>query len=322
MLHNCFFRLIYKFFSFYSYLCRMKLSIVIPVYRVEKTLQRCVESVLEQSFRDFQLILVDDGSPDSCPQLCDEWAQKDSRIEVIHKPNGGLSSARNAGISKATGEFITFVDSDDYVSPDTYEKVLPLAEDCDIVEFPYCKFNDAQTVLECLSLEDREYTDMDEYWLQGEAYRHTYAWNKIYRRTLFDEVLFPEGRVFEDVATLPSLLKKARKVRTTPQGLYHYYQNAEGITATATGDQLALLLQSHVDLVKANPRFLHDTRYHLYMLNIQLDVAKFKGHSPILPHAATNPFLPGLNIRQRLKAIANDLIGVSGMIYLLRLLRQ
>ncbi|MBR5656825.1 MAG: glycosyltransferase family 2 protein [Prevotella sp.] len=300
----------------------MKLSIVIPVYRVEKTLQRCVESVLEQSFRDFQLILVDDGSPDDCPRLCDEWAQKDSRIEVIHKTNGGLSSARNSGISKATGEFITFVDSDDYVSTDTYEKVLPLTEDCDIVEFPYCKFNDAQSALECLSLEEKEYTDMDEYWLEGEAYRHTYAWNKIYRRTLFDEVQFPEGRVFEDVATLPSLLSKANKVRTTRQGLYHYYQNAEGITATATGEQLALLLQSHVDLVKANPRFLHDTRYHLYMLNIQLDVAKFKGQSPILPHAATNPFLPGLNIRQRLKALANDHIGVRGMIYLLRLLRQ
>ena len=93
----------FLFFGFYSYLCRMKLSIVIPVYQVEQTLKRCVESILAQSFHDYQIILVDDGSPDQCPQMCDELAAEDQRIQVVHKQNGGLSDARNAGIREAKG---------------------------------------------------------------------------------------------------------------------------------------------------------------------------------------------------------------------------
>ena len=118
----------------------MKLSIVIPVYRVERTLDRCVESVISQSFRDIQVILVDDGSPDDCPQMCDEWAERDPRIEVIHKRNGGLSDARNYGIYQATGEYITFVDSDDNLSYDhTLAQLMDLLDqhpEYDILEYP------------------------------------------------------------------------------------------------------------------------------------------------------------------------------------------
>ena len=97
----------------------MLLSVIIPVYRTEQTLQRCVESVLNQGVDDMEVILVDDGSPDSCPELCDEWEEKDAHIKVIHKTNGGLSDARNAGIDIAKGEYITFVDSDDWVDANT-----------------------------------------------------------------------------------------------------------------------------------------------------------------------------------------------------------
>ena len=97
----------------------MLLSVVIPVYRTELTLQRCVESVLKQGVDDMEVILVDDGSPDNCPELCDEWAEKDNHIKVIHKTNGGLSDARNAGIDVATGDYITFVDSDDWIADNT-----------------------------------------------------------------------------------------------------------------------------------------------------------------------------------------------------------
>lgn len=99
----------------------MKLSIIIPVYRTQDTLERCLESILQQSFTDYEMILVDDGSDDGCPQLCDEYARKDARIRVIHKANGGLSDARNAGIRKARGEYITFVDSDDEMVDNTLE---------------------------------------------------------------------------------------------------------------------------------------------------------------------------------------------------------
>ena len=105
----------------YSYLCDVKLSVVIPVFRVEHTLQRCVESVLQQDLSDMEVILVDDGSPDHCPKLCDEWAEKDTRIKVIHQENKGLSGARNAGIDIAQGDYLTFVDSDDYLALNTYQ---------------------------------------------------------------------------------------------------------------------------------------------------------------------------------------------------------
>lgn len=108
----------------------MKLSIIVPVYKVEKYLDRCVQSILGQTFEDFELILVDDGSPDSCGKMCEDWAGKDSRIKVIHKKNGGLSDARNAGLDIAQGEYIGFVDSDDYIKPDMYEILVSNLEDC------------------------------------------------------------------------------------------------------------------------------------------------------------------------------------------------
>ena len=97
----------------------MKLSIIVPVYCVEATLDRCLQSIVSQSFADFEVILVDDGSPDDCPRLCDSWAQRDARISVVHQPNAGLSAARNTGIDRAQGEYLTFVDSDDYLADDS-----------------------------------------------------------------------------------------------------------------------------------------------------------------------------------------------------------
>ena len=112
----------------------MKLSVVVPVYKVESTLNRCVESIVGQTFKDLEVILVDDGSPDRCPELCDEWACRDSRIRVLHKSNGGLSDARNTGIGMAHGELIAFADSDDYVQTDSFQQAVALADDNDIVE--------------------------------------------------------------------------------------------------------------------------------------------------------------------------------------------
>ena len=107
-----------------------QISVIVPVYKVEPYLDRCVKSVLNQTFSDFELILVDDGSPDECPRLCDEWATKDNRIQVIHKENGGLSDARNVGFEASTGEWITFVDSDDWLDATMYEIMLKHAANC------------------------------------------------------------------------------------------------------------------------------------------------------------------------------------------------
>ena len=275
----------------------MKLSIVIPVYRVEGTLDRCVESVLIQDVDDMEVILVDDGSPDSCPQMCDQWAARDNRIQVIHKKNGGLSDARNAGIDVAHGDFLTFVDSDDYLAPGTYAPLLDIIEDADILEY---------AIANRLSPEDHTYTDMNEYWLQGRAYQHTYAWNKIYRRALFEQVRFPKGKVFEDVYTLPQLLKQARKVKTSSKGHYHYCYNPQGITANASGEQLAMLLEAHL----SSQMPLDDT-YYLYLLNIQIDVwERLKGDIK-LPFRKLNPQV--FHGFERLKAEAHNMLGIKNI---------
>ncbi len=273
----------------------MKLTVVIPVYRVEATLDRCVESVLIQDIDDMEVILVDDGSPDSCPKMCDGWTEKDSRISVIHKENGGLSEARNAALDIAKGDYVTFVDSDDWLDEGTYKAILNLMDDNDIVEYP---------VAHRLSLSDRSYENMDDYWLTEQAYTHTFAWNKVYRRTLFNGIRYPKRKVFEDVYTLPLLLRKAKRISTTSQGCYHYEWNPSGITATADGKKLAMLLDAH--LTSGMPI---DDRYYMYLVNIQMDVWEQTGRPIILPTRQVNT--SSLDGKLKIKSILLNVLGIS-----------
>ena len=275
----------------------MKLSIVIPVYLVESTLNRCVESVLAQDVEDMEVILVDDGSPDNCPKMCDEWGRKDNRIKVIHKENGGLSEARNTGIDIASGDFITFVDSDDWISPNTYAPLLELIGDSDLLEY---------AIANRLELQDRCYNDIREYWLKEKAYTHTYACNKIYRRSLFDGIRYPKGKIFEDVYTLPKLLRKARKVMTTSKGFYHYEWNPKGITATADGLGLSQLLNAH--LVSGMPM---DDMFYMFLVNIQMDVWELSGTPLTLPERKVDT--RNLKGKFKLKGIGINTIGLKNL---------
>ena len=293
----------------------MKLSIIIPVYRVEATLNRCIESVVTQDFNDFELILVDDGSPDNCPQLCDSWAAKDQRISVIHKSNGGLSDARNAGIDIAQGDYLTFIDSDDYIAEQTLAPLmLKLTEnpDIDILEYPVFVFygSPKQYMLDFQG--DMVYHDMDDYWFEDQAYQHSYACNKIYRTGLFQDVRFPKDIIFEDIHTLPQLLKKAKTVMTTSQGLYYYCMNDSGITATADGNALRMLLQPHVEIIRNCQRQDRDFQiYYLHVLNIQMDVYELTGDDPILPfHTLSPSHFEGV---PKLKAIVLNMLGINNI---------
>ena len=284
----------------------MKLSVIIPVYRVEDTLDRCVESVVNQHVDDMEVILVDDGSPDGCPAICDRWAAKDAHIRVIHKENGGLSDARNAGIEIARGEFLTFVDSDDYLEANTLAPLLELTDDTDIVEY---------SIRDRLLLSEHTYTDMSEYWLKEQAYLHTYACNKLFRSRLFDAVRFPKDKVFEDAYTLPLLLKKTRKVKTTAHGFYHYCWNSQGITATATGRQLRQLLEAHL----TNGMPMDDT-YYLHLLNIQIDVCEHTDDKPMLaPRKVDTGILGGA---EKLKAITNNILGIKQLCKIIRFVHR
>ena len=213
------------------------ISIIVPVYKVEKYLVKCVNSILNQTFSEFELILVDDGSPDECPKMCDELAQKDSRIKVLHKENGGLSDARNAGIEVATGDYLGFVDSDDYIAPDMYEKLYGLITEngCDVA---VCG---AVVVKED---EEAEYTDSDEVLVldRNEALHEMIqkrlfavnTWNKLYKKELFREIRFPKGMLYEDLATTYKLITEAKKVCYSPMKKYAYLQR-QGSIMNITG---------------------------------------------------------------------------------------
>ena len=273
----------------------MKLSVIIPVYCAEATLDRCVESVLKQHVDDMEVILVDDGSPDNCPKMCDRWAEKDLRIRVIHQPNGGLSDARNAGIDIAKGDYMTFVDSDDWISDDTYPSLLDKMADIEILEF---------TIADRLLLKDNIYDNIYDYWLKETAYSHTYACNKIYRRRLFDDIRYPKGRVFEDVYTFPSLLRKAKKVATTSLGCYHYWKNPSGITAKADGHALAQLLEAHL-----SSKMPIDDLYYMYLVNIQIDVWELTGNDIVIPKRDVN--ISNLSGKYKFKALMLNTWGIN-----------
>lgn len=301
----------------------MKLSVIVPVYQVEKSLRCCVESILDQSFSDYELLLVDDGSTDGSSALCDELAAGDARIKVMHKQNGGLSSARNAGLDIAQGDYVAFVDSDDYLVEETFQPLMDILDDdidTDILEFPVKqKVGTPQEHL--LTFYDAEWDDTMKYWLDCEAYNHTYAWNKIYRRSLWNGVRFPEGKNFEDVWTLPLLLSKHPMVRTTNVGQYNYVFNAEGITAQNRPDDLKSLLDGMLAAAKILGVDWNDDKaagWYFSVLNIQLDVNRLTGEEPLLPSRSL-PRSLGRNWKDRLKI---DILNKYGLNRLCKMHRR
>lgn len=231
----------------------MKLSIIIPVYQTQDTIDRCIESILQQSFTDYEIILVDDGSDYECSQLCDKYPQKDRRITTIHKENGGLSDARNTGIKHSKGEYITFIDSDDAIQNDTLQALMDEINkypETDVLEYPIMERKGHPHKEQLLAFTPRNYNNCWEYWLNEQAYLHTYACNKIFRRCLFKNVSFPKGKTFEDVQTIPFLIglipmegtfQQKVKIRVTNKGCYLYYWNNKGITASAKYEDLLSL---------------------------------------------------------------------------------
>lgn len=282
------------------------LSIIIPVFRVEQTLDRCVESIVGQTLADIEIILVDDGSPDNCPAMCERWKEKDPRIAVIHKANGGLSDARNAGIDMAGGEYITFVDSDDTVDTGTYRELMDIMQpEYDILEYPVFWHYGARQQKR-LTFKPQVFRNAHDYWFQAKAYTHTYACNKIYRKKLFDGTRFPKGKLFEDCYLLPQLLLKAKCVATTNRGMYYYYHNSSGITAQADGRALEMLLEAHI----SNNLPKDDPVYYMHIANIQIDVARLTGKQPVLAnlHVRDTGRLP---LTSRIKAIFINIFGIN-----------
>jgi len=216
-----------------------KISVIIPVYNVEKYLRRCVDSVLAQTYENLEVVLVDDGSPDGCPKICDEYAGYDCRVKVLHKKNGGLSSARNAALdSDLTGDYISFVDSDDWIERNTYEYCVSLLEqhDADCVQYEIYLTDSFDKKVSNPPEAIKVYSDKDilQYFMLRATKRSGgYSMcGGIFHRNLFEGLRFREGKINEDIDFKYKLLERSRKMVVTNQRKYYYFQQGE---STSTG---------------------------------------------------------------------------------------
>lgn len=214
-----------------NYLQNAKVSVIVPVYKVEPYLRKCLDSITGQTYRNLEIILVDDGSPDNCGAICDEFAKKDERIKVIHKENGGVSSARNAGLSIATGEWVGWVDGDDWIELDMYEYLLEKTEKygADIAVCSRKEVYPDRKVLrgwtEDLVLNRQEGLAL----LLKDDLLQNYLCDKLWCRELFQGVAFPEDRSYEDMAVTYRLFERAKRTVCLPQAKYNYLQRPGSI---------------------------------------------------------------------------------------------
>ena len=208
-----------------------KISVIVPIYKVEDYLHRCVDSIINQTYTNLEIILVDDGSPDNCPMICDEYAKKDSRIRVVHKKNGGLSDARNAGIDIATGEYIMFIDSDDFVDIEMMESMMKNMIDNNVdmvvcnIKYVYedrevVKYNQADRILD-------RYEAMEEYLKDGVV--QAVAWNKLYKKSLINDMRYKVGKTNEDEFFTYKVVDKTDKIYYNSRPFYNYIQRDSSI---------------------------------------------------------------------------------------------
>lgn len=212
------------------------ISVIIPVYKVEKYLGQCVDSILNQTYTNLEVLLVDDGSPDDCPRLCDEYAAKDKRVRVIHKENGGLASARNVGLDKANGHFVSFIDSDDWIEQRTYEKIMRIHEEtsAEIIMFDIIQTDGA------MFFDRFNYTQETGCVVNSDDIVKKILLDKIgsevvkavYDIKCWDGIRFPFGRLYEDIPTTYHVYEMANKVSFVNEALYKYRVNKSSISYT------------------------------------------------------------------------------------------
>lgn len=305
----------------------MKLSIIVPVYKVEEYLDACVESILSQKVNDCEIILVDDCSPDSCGIMCDEWAKKDKRIKVIHcQNNGGLSFARNQGLKIACGEYITFVDSDDYLAPDTYKANLLILDgnpDVYVLEFPvYVYYGSKKEYKYIPKVGELTYIE----WVNERGFKSCYVCNKIYRRELWNNMRFPEGRLFEDILTTPYIIEKSGKMYCSDVGMYYYCDRSGSISNTITKEVKTEYIKANLSLYeKLNQNKQIDISVvddlYLYISNAQLVLLQLGGEM-LIPERKI-PLTRSLFVRRPvvfyIKAIIMSLLGRKYCTFMARL---
>ena len=297
-----------------------QLSVIVPVYNSSSTLERCVKSIIAQSVDDMEIILVDDGSTDGSSAMCDELASAHSGIRVIHRENGGLSAARNTGIEVSDGKWIAFVDSDDQLSPDTLDSNLDYAlsrKDIDLVEFPVTVHYGTPGAYD-IDFQPQAITGKQvfKHWIQTEGYMHCYAWNKIYRSSLFKTIRFPENENFEDAAVCPSIIRECRGIIYSDQGRYLYYSSRGSITLQYRFCNQEPLFRHNLELLQfiTDQAFDIKSRAKLWnvCLNLLIDLSRckdadkayIKSHAAVLSSLKPDQTLKYADsFKQKLKAL-------------------
>ena len=231
-----------------------KISIIVPIYNVEKYLPRCIDSILAQTFTDFELILVDDGSPDNCPQICDEYAKKDNRIKVIHKENGGVSSARNIGLDISNGKYLSFVDPDDIINTKYLDLLYNSIDDADFVYCEFIRFTDKCNFNELLNSEFDVYTKENVYNCIYFWSAINPIWNKLIKKETIGNLRFDNSlKNAEDTLFNFELLKRSHKVIHIRNELYGYFMRNDGAIGSLDffGKKTLLrLIKEYIDLMR------------------------------------------------------------------------
>ena len=248
------------------------ISVVVPVYGTEKYLDVCLESLVRQTYGRLEIILVDDGSPDACPAICDRWAERDKRIKVIHKDNGGLSDARNCGLKETHGEYVIFIDSDDWVEENMLEVLLgnALEHDVDIVN---CQFVGEADRTKSTKLPPR-YPSMMKTGREGllllnkDKIVTNHVWRNLFRKELLRDIAFPKGKNFEDIHVMHEIFFKSQKILFIGDVLYHYFINPDGIVKNKneknSRDYLEAWMRRELFLQENMPEALEEYRKHMF----------------------------------------------------------
>jgi len=263
------------------------ISVVVPIFKVEKYLGRCIDSIICQTYKNFELILVDDGSPDTCPQICDEYGANYPNIQVIHQENAGLSAARNAGIDIAKGKYITFIDSDDFVKEDFLEILINNMLYYD-VQISMCSFTRVYNVLESdisnsnADVKIKILNDENAMEMILDNQVKCTAWAKLYYTSLFDGLRYPVGKLMEDMFLTPMLFQKAKFIAVSDQQLYYYNQESNSIIRSKFNYR-------KIDLIDASrfwrefskeyyPKLIEKANIHYYtnLINISYSLSQIK----------------------------------------------
>ena len=253
----------------------MLISVIVPVYKVEKYLPACVESILAQTHKDLEIILVDDGSPDGCGAMCDSYAEQDSRIRVIHKENGGLSDARNAGLAVCRGDYIGFVDSDDYIAPDMYETLAAFAEK-ENLDVAMCGVNrvwsdHVEESGDFLTMVLTEPDDMIyQLFVNPNNFSTPAVWCRIYRASRYKDLLFEKGRYMEDAYYTIPCIERARRFGIICDRKYYYNHRDDSITAVQERgkrtDDLIEGWERNLECIRMNyPKSISAGEYRVWM---------------------------------------------------------